>query len=133
MTALDRRTETLQRFAAVAAWGLLACIAYISISPVEVRTNFSYWASVERSAAFAALGILFYLAYGRSIFLVCLIVLGSAALLELAQFVTVDRHARAIDAIEKIAGGSLGILAGRTVMFLQDIRRRTKSAGSQGA
>lgn len=133
MTKPDRWTATFQRYAAVSAWGLLACIAYISISPVEVRTSFSYWASVERGAAFAALGILFYLAYSRSILLVCLIVLGSAALLEIAQFVTADRHARTIDAIEKIAGGGLGILAGHAVIFLQDIRRRTKSAGSQGA
>jgi hypothetical protein len=127
MTERDKRTEILQMFAAAPAWGLLACITYMTIAPIEVRANFSYWASVERSAAFAVLGILFYLAYGRSILLVCLIVLGSAALLEIVQFVTVDRHARAVDAMEKIAGGCLGILAGRAIIFLQDIRRRTKS------
>jgi uncharacterized membrane protein HdeD (DUF308 family) len=133
MSKFDRWTATMQRYAAVPAWGLLACIAYISISPVDVRTSFSYWASVERGAAFAVLGILFFLAYSRSLLFVCLIVIGSAALLEIAQFVTSDRHARAIDAMEKIAGGCLGILAGHAIIFLQDIRRRTKSAGNQGA
>jgi hypothetical protein len=132
MTELDRRTAILRKFAVAPAWVLLACIAYMTMAPLEVRTTFSYWASLERGAAFFALGILFYLAYGRSMLFVYLIVFGSAALLEIAQFVTVDRHARAVDAIEKIAGGCLGILAGRAVILLQDMRRRTKSAGSQG-
>jgi hypothetical protein len=133
MNEPDGWIATLQRFAVVPAWALLACIAYMTISPIEVRTSFSYWASVERSAAFAALGILFYLAYNRSILLVCVIVLGSAVLLELAQLVTVDRHARMIDAMEKIAGGCLGIVAGRAVVCLHDIRRRIKSASGRSA
>jgi len=39
-------------------------------------------------------------------------VMGSALLLELAQLVTVDRHARLIDAMVKECGGLCGIVAG---------------------
>jgi hypothetical protein len=46
-------------------------------------------------------------------------VLGSAVLLELAQLLTIDRHARVHDAIEKMSGGTLGIVAGRTFLYFK--------------
>jgi len=56
---------------------------------------------------------LFYLAYPRRIAFVCLIVFGSAVVLEsFLQRVTPDRHGRIPDAVEKISGGAAGILAG---------------------
>ena len=41
----------------------------------------------------------------------CLIVLGSAVVLEFVQLLTPDRHGRIPDAVEKIAGGAVGIVA----------------------
>jgi hypothetical protein len=46
-----------------------------------------------------------------------LIVLGSAVLFELAQLLTVDRHGRVQDALEKMAGGVLGIMVGRVSIY----------------
>ena len=46
-----------------------------------------------------------------------LIVLGSAVLLELAQQLTPDRHGGVQDAIEKIAGGAVGILASLAILY----------------
>jgi VanZ family protein len=40
---------------------------------------------------------------------VCLLVLGSAVLLELLQIFVPDRDARILDALEKLAGGIVGI------------------------
>jgi hypothetical protein len=133
MDDLGKLLEVIRKSVPVAAWGLLACITYITISPVETRTTFSYSASVERCVVFAALGILFCLAYSRSLLLVCVIVIGSAVALEILQLATADRHARVIDAIEKIVGGSLGVIAARSAVYLQGIRRRAKPADSQRA
>ena len=66
---------------------------------------------LEHFAAFAILGALFCFAYPRHIALVCLVVFGSALLLEFMQLLTPDRHGRIHDAIEKMAGGSAGLLA----------------------
>jgi hypothetical protein len=49
-------------------------------------------------------------AYRDRMTLVCSVVLGSAVVLELLQKLTPDRHARLLDASEKVFGGLLGIL-----------------------
>jgi VanZ family protein len=77
----------------------------------------------ERLAAFTVLGALFRLAYPRHIVLVCLIVLGSAVLLELAPMLTPDRHGRIQDAIIKMTGAALGIVAGRAILYFQQASR----------
>jgi VanZ family protein len=50
---------------------------------------------------------------------VCVIVFGSAALLELAQFLTPGRHARVSDAVQKMLGGMIGIMFARGLILLQ--------------
>jgi VanZ family protein len=63
------------------------------------------------------------LAYPRRTVLVCLVVLGSAALLEMMQLLTPDRHGRLLDAIEKMAGGAAGIAAGRAILYFEQANR----------
>jgi VanZ family protein len=96
----------------LAAWGLLAFIAYATISPIQDRPTLPTSTSFEHLAAFAVLGALFCLAYPRQIALVCLIVLGGAVLLEIMQLLTPDRHGRIQDAMEKMASGFVGIVLG---------------------
>ncbi len=108
---------------AVAAWAILVLIAFATILPIQYRPTLPISSSLEHLAAFAVLGALFYLAYPRHIAFVCLIVLGSAVVLELVQQLTPDRHGRIPDAIEKIAGGAAGIVAGRTILHLQRAKR----------
>jgi VanZ family protein len=50
---------------------------------------------------------------------VCLIVFGSAVLLEIMQLLTPDRHGRIQDATEKMVGGVVGILAGRAILYFE--------------
>jgi VanZ family protein len=107
----------------VAAWTLLVFIVYATISPLQNRPTLPTSASLEHIAAFAVLGLLFCLAYPRHIVLVCLIVIGSAVLLEFAQLLTLDRHGRAQDAIEKMAGGVAGIVTGRAILYFAHARR----------
>jgi len=54
---------------------------------------------------------------------VCLIVLGSAVVLEFVQLLTTDRHGRIPDAVEKIAGGASGVVAGRAILHLERVKR----------
>jgi hypothetical protein len=114
----------LHKLIAVAAWTLLAFIAYATISPIQARPTLFASPSFERLAAFTVLGALFCSAYPRHIVLVCLIVLGSAVLLELAQLLTPDRHGRIQDAVIKMTGGALGIAAGRAMLYFQQASRR---------
>ncbi len=112
-----------QKLIAVAAWALLVFIAFATISPIQDRPTLPIPSSFERLAAFAVLGALFCLAYPRHIALVCLIVLGSAVVLEFVQLLTPDRHGRIPDALEKIAGGASGVVAGRAILHLERAKR----------
>jgi hypothetical protein len=68
----------IQKCSAIAAWLLFFFIAYATLSPIQARPTISTSPDFEHLAAFAILGMLFYLAYPRRVALVCLIVLGSA-------------------------------------------------------
>jgi hypothetical protein len=52
---------------------------------------------------------------GFTIF-VCCIVFGGAALLEILQILTPDRHGTLVDALEKMAGGAAGIFLARSIL-----------------
>ena len=113
----------VHKLIAVAAWTLLAFIAYATISSIQSRPTLYASPDFERLAAFGALGLLFCLAYPRHFVLVCLVVLASAVLLEIAQQLTSDRHGRIHDAIIKMTGGALGIVAGRAMLYFQQASR----------
>jgi VanZ family protein len=113
----------LQRIALIAAWALLIFIAYATISPIQARPALPISPIIEHFGAFALLGLLFCLAYPRHTVLVCMIVLGSAASLELAQLMTPDRHGRVQDALEKMAGGIAGIIIGRAMLYFWQVSR----------
>jgi glycopeptide antibiotics resistance protein len=109
----------------VAAWSLLGFIIYATISPIQARPTLFTSPSYERLAAFIVLGALFCLAYPRHTGFVCLIVLGSAVLLELAQLLTPDRHGQIQDAIIKMMGGAIGIVAARAILYFQQATVRS--------
>jgi apolipoprotein N-acyltransferase len=75
----------------IAAWASLCFIAYASLSPLRDRPTLL--SNVEHLAAFAVFGALFCLAYPRRFPTVLIFVIGSAALLEVLQLLTPDRHA----------------------------------------
>src|ERR1700716_4181698 len=105
---IARDPRMFHKLITVVAWSALAFIAYATISPIQDRPTLPTSSTFEHLAAFAVLGALFCLAYPRHALLACVIVLGSAALLETLQFLTPDRHGRLLDVIEKMAGGILG-------------------------
>jgi hypothetical protein len=111
------------KFITVAPWVLLAFIAYVTISPIENRPTLPASTSFEHLAAFGVLGALFCFAYPRQIALVWLIVPGSAVLLEFMQLLTPGRHGRILDAVEKMAGGAAGIVAGLAILYFERASR----------
>ena len=111
-----------QKIIAVAAWACFIFIAFATLSSLPMRpeltsneTNMIVF--VERFGAYGLLGCLFRLAYPRRIAFVCILVLGSAVVLELLQIVVPDRDARILDALEKLAGGAVGILIADVLAF----------------
>ena len=111
--------KAVRTVTATAAWISLAFIAYATLSPLNERPEFdTLFSHLDQYLAFAVAGSLFGLAYPRQTFFVCILVLGSAAILELSQLLTPDRHARVIDAVRKIVGGAIGIAFGRLAISL---------------
>lgn len=108
--------DLLQKLLTVAAWACFVLIAFATLSPAQLRPELSATEPfsvvlLERVGAYAVLGVLFALSYPSRYRLVVSIVFGSAVLFELLQIFVPGRDARVIDAIEKLLGGSLGIVA----------------------
>jgi hypothetical protein len=103
----------LQKLIIAAAWACLAFIVFATLSSIQARPVIAggLFTAVERFGAYAVFGFLLYLAYPRHLALVCIMVLGSAVTLELLQNFAPDRHARSLDAIEKLLGGAAGLLS----------------------
>ena len=113
----------LRKLIAITAWLCLLFIIYATLSSIDARPQLSSdepapVVYLEHFGAFAVLGLLFCLAYPRRFTFVCILVLGSAVLLEVLQIFIPDRDARVADALEKLAGGVAGILAARAFLAL---------------
>jgi hypothetical protein len=134
-----KRGDMLQRFITAVAWASIAVIAYgtlshvgvvhiiyETVSPMVARPAIQAYVHFEHIFAFAVVGALFCLAYPRSTVLVCSVVFGSAILLECFQTLTPDRHGTIFDALEKIAGGAIGILLGKIALLLSRQLAATK-------
>jgi VanZ family protein len=113
----------LHKLYAAIAWTSLAFITWATLSPIRERPHLPTSVHFEHLLGFAFLGIVFVVAHPQRTTLVSSIVLGSAVLLEYLQTFTPDRHGRLIDALDKIVGGSLGILVATVALLCID---RTK-------
>ncbi|WP_052194619.1 VanZ family protein [Aureimonas altamirensis] len=106
----------------VAAWGALALIAFVTLSPISMRPVSSAPVNIERLGAYLVLGVLFGAAYPKRIPLVLgLLVVGSVGL-EVLQNVVPGRHGRVDDALFKAAGACLGALAGGAIARIRALR-----------
>jgi VanZ family protein len=107
-----------EKLCAVTAWASLAFIAYATVAPIEARPALPDTINVgpiEHIAAFALFGSLLCFAYPRHTIIVWIVVISAAGLLEFAQTFTPDRHARLSDALQKMAGGVVGILVAKSI------------------
>ncbi len=97
-----------QRLSLVAAWLVLAFIAFATLSPIQDRPVVA-GPQYEHFAAFALMGFAFMRGYPNRLLLIVAVVVGSAFALEALQLLTPDRHGRLIDALVKAGGGLSGI------------------------
>jgi VanZ family protein len=112
----DNSAGMIQKLITVAAWACFIFIVFATLSSIALRPELASDETdlivfIERFGAYALLGIVFRIAYPNRITFVCLLVLGSAVVLELLQIVVPSRDARVLDALEKMAGGVMGIAA----------------------
>jgi hypothetical protein len=120
------------RLATATAWIAIVVIAYATLThvgfvyaiyfrlaPFLMQPAMQTYAHFEHVMAFAILGTLFGFAYPRHLLLVCCVVLGAAALLEILQTMTPDRHGTWVDALEKMAGGAAGITLAKGMIQLR--------------
>ena len=127
----------ITRLAMAAAWIAVIVIAYATLThvgfvyaiyfklaPFLMYPGMRTYAHFEHMIAFALLGVLFGFAYPRRPIVVLCIVFGAAALLEILQTITPDRHGTLIDALEKMASGAAGIILARTARRLWSTRDR---------
>jgi uncharacterized membrane protein YccC len=113
----------LSRLTALAAWGTLAFICFVTLSPIDLRPKTGE-VGLERFGAFVLLGVLFAAAYPSHflrliLFLVC-VVFGFEAL----QLLTPDRHGQPLDAIEKAAGALAGACLARFIQAFRSDRKQ---------
>jgi hypothetical protein len=116
------------RLGPLAAWLLLAAIAFMTLAPIELRPS-GISPQIERFAAFAVIGLVFSLAYSRQVWLVVLLVLGAAVALEVMQVLVLTRHAGLRDVVAKLAGGTTGVLAGWAISTLRRQPAATDRSG----
>lgn len=122
------------KFTTTLAWSCLVFITYATLSPASLRPGVGGsdepWSIVliEHLGAFGLLGFLFSTSYPKKRTFVLTVVFGSAVLLELLQLFAPGRDARIIDAIEKLTGGGLGLLAARWLRDWTKVASRSHSA-----
>lgn len=104
--------QMIKRILSVSPWVSLVLVAVATLSPLTLRPHVSA-AHVEHLAAYVFIGFLFGLIYPRQMFFNCVVVLGTATLLETLQLLTPDRHGRIEDLAFKLAGAIAGIVVGK--------------------
>jgi hypothetical protein len=103
------RKPMIQTLARIAAWSLAAAIVMMTLGPVGLRPQLGH-PSIERFAAYVALGGAFSVAYPRHRVWVALSVVFAAVGLELGQLFVPGRDARVPDAVVKVLGAVSGVL-----------------------
>ena len=122
---LGNAPDMITKISAVSAWLLLGAIAFVTLSPIDLRPDTGHVIS-ERVLAFIALGAAFGAVYPRRLPFAVAVTLAAAVGLEAAQFLTPGRHPRLVDAGEKLAGGLAGLAI--AVLWLAFSSWRQKAA-----
>lgn len=103
------------------AWGMLAAIVFVSLSPIGLRPVDLLPVNMDRMLAFALLSGLFVLAYPRYAIWVGATMIAAAGVIELLQSLSPTRHAQVEDAVVKALGALLGMV---TAMAVNATRRQ---------
>ncbi|MFT4115657.1 VanZ family protein [Bradyrhizobium sp.] len=100
--------------------GLIVYATLVKMSgrPALVGHSEAYWIIVlERFSAYGLLGFLLSFLLPGRIALACTLVMAVAIGLEALQTFTLDRDARLIDALQKSAGGVVGVILAQAILI----------------
>lgn len=112
ITASPAHLATLRRLAALVGWLAAAIVVGATLSPIEARPHIAdLSANAERFLAYFVTTAALAVAYPRRVPSILLGVFLLVVGLEVAQAFEETRHARAADALVKIAGAVGGLLA----------------------
>lgn len=101
---------SMRRCAALLGWGAVALVVFATLSPIGARPHIAHLGpQIERFAAYLVAAAALAVAYPTRKGVILLCIVAGAAGLELAQHFEASRHARALDALVKIAGGLSGL------------------------
>ncbi|HEX4180639.1 MAG TPA: hypothetical protein VHY32_07585 [Caulobacteraceae bacterium] len=100
----------IQPLARIAAWSLAIAILVMTLGPLGLRPQFGH-PSLERFAAYLAVGGAFSVGYPRHRAWVALAVVCGAFSLEIGQLLVPGRDARVGDAMVKAFGAISGVMA----------------------
>jgi VanZ family protein len=101
-------TMTLKVFFRWVAWLLVLAIAVFTLTPIQLRPVTAAPVSLERFAAFVALGAAFCLGYPKHRLYTLVLLIGIVGFLEVAQDYVPGRHGRLSDGLVKASGALLG-------------------------
>jgi hypothetical protein len=104
-----RRARPSKAVIATAGVGM-AAVAFVTLCPIGLRPHFM-GATLERLAAYLAVGLLISRAAGRRAVAATVVVIVLAFGLEVAQLAAAGRHARMAEAVGKALGGVTGVAA----------------------
>jgi VanZ family protein len=116
------RFRMRQKHLIAAAAICLALIAYATLTrlagrPALMGHHEAYWVVViERFSAYGLLGLLFSLLLPGRFFSACALVVAVATALEILQAMTPDRDPGLLDVLQKVAGGTVGVILAQTIL-----------------
>lgn len=102
----------------LAAWFLIAALAFATLSPIGLRPELFESAMLERALAYALLGFTLALAYPRRWLWALAACVMLAGLLEAGQLLVHSRHGRFSDFDVKAVAAILGCLSARLLFVL---------------
>ncbi|AWM85694.1 VanZ family protein [Microvirga sp. 17 mud 1-3] len=107
------------------AWSLIVAVSIFTLAPIAWRPVTGAPASLERLAAFAAIGGIFYFAYPRQWLPVLLFLIALTGLLEAMQNLIPSRHGHILDfAVKATALLASSLLARRLDLSIRSVLRR---------
>ena len=111
-----RGNVLIRRIVFIVACLVLAVIVFSTLSPLDLRPKLGTFVNVERFGAYAALGVLFTVAYPRRWLMILIAVICLSVGLEYGQMLVSSRHARWSDFGVKMMGGVAGVLFARLLL-----------------
>jgi hypothetical protein len=123
---VDKTLRMRTRLLRIIAWLLLAFCIVATVVPIGLRPQVELPANADRALAFAALGLMFGLAYPRRWLTVGLFLMIAAFSIESLQYLSPSRHPGLADAFIKAFGALSGVVGAQALLYFLDKRRATQ-------